>query len=67
MNGFESELAALINRYSRENESNTPDFILAAYVQRCLAAFDVAVRHRSDWYGRHDAPGRAPLTEGDVA
>lgn len=55
--GFEKELAALINRYSRENGSNTPDFILASFLADALEAYDVAVRQRGEWYGRHDEPG----------
>ncbi len=46
-----------INRHSAENASNTPDFILAKYLESCLAAFDAAVKHRDHWYG-HD-PRRA--------
>ena len=30
---FEEELKTLINRCSKENESNTPDFILAQYLK----------------------------------
>lgn len=47
-------LQGLINGYSKENESNTPDFILARYIERCLDAFDEATRARDKWYGsRH--------------
>ncbi len=48
---FEEELEVLINRHSVENGSNTPDFMLAAYLVDCLKAFDAAVRWRSSWYG----------------
>lgn len=54
MNKFESELESLINRHSIENESGTPDFILATYIRNCLDAFSIAVRHRSKWYGVKD-------------
>lgn len=54
---FEQELSALINRYSMENGSNTPDFILAAYLDRCLSAFNQAVKTREDFYGREFRPG----------
>lgn len=47
---FESELSALLNRYSKENDSNTPDYILATFLNRCLTAFDNAVRQRSFYY-----------------
>ena len=57
MDTFQNELEALINRYSRENDSNTPDFILAQYVENCLANFDRAVQQRETWYGRDARPG----------
>lgn len=49
---FQDELRALINRFSQENGSNTPDYILATYLIACLAAFDAAVEQREGWYGR---------------
>lgn len=49
---FERELAGLINRHSKENESNTPDFILAQYMLNCLNAFTLASRAREKWYGK---------------
>ncbi len=49
---FYEELRSLINRHSRENESNTPDFILAEYMQECLASFEKASRAREKWYGK---------------
>jgi hypothetical protein len=49
---FRSELQTLINRHSKENESNTPDFILADYLVGCLNLFDVIVQSREKWYGR---------------
>lgn len=48
---FRNELDALINRYSRENGSNTPDFILGRFLRQSLAAFDEATRARDGWYG----------------
>lgn len=47
---FRTELSALLNRYSRENASNTPDYILAAYLVACLEAFDTATNLRGHWY-----------------
>ena len=44
--GFREELETLINRYSRENKSNTPDFVLADYLVNCLNAYDRAVEWR---------------------
>lgn len=53
-NEFRKELEKLINHHSCENESNTPDFILAKYLSDCLKAFDTAVNDRSAWYGRKE-------------
>jgi hypothetical protein len=47
MTDFKKELQELINRHSMENASNTPDFILMAYIQECLDAFNKANAH---WY-----------------
>lgn len=58
---FHRDLAALLNRYSRENGSNTPDFILADYLLLCLIAYDAAVQRRAEWYGRIDMPGRGSV------
>jgi hypothetical protein len=52
MTTFELELRRLINSQSMENSSNTPDFILAEYLNACLAAYNVATRARERWYGR---------------
>lgn len=49
---FRKELQQLINRYSVENESNTPDFILANYISGCLDVFASTVKERENWYGR---------------
>ena len=49
---FQQELEQLINKYSQENGSNTPDFILARYLNGCLGAFNEAVESRELWYGR---------------
>lgn len=51
------DLAAVLNRFSRDNGSNTPDFILAQYLANCLDAFDIAVQKRAQWFGRMDAIG----------
>lgn len=50
---FKKELEHLINQYSMENGSNTPDFILAEYLTDCLESYDDAVNAREKWYGRN--------------
>lgn len=54
---FRKELERLINGHSRENESDTPDFILADYLNDCLDAFDKAANAREKWYGRRNKVG----------
>ena len=48
--GFRAELETLINSHSKENGSDTPDFILADYMADCLDAYDRAVTRRMEWY-----------------
>jgi len=47
---FKTELRDLINRHSLENNSNTPDFMLAAYLNRCLDNFNITLRDRDLWH-----------------
>jgi hypothetical protein len=46
------DIASAINRVSRENVSNTPDFILAEMLVDILTAFEKASNARETWYGR---------------
>lgn len=62
MTEFEKELSALINKHSAENASNTPDYILAMYLDACLLAFNTAVQQRETWHGRDSRP-TVPGTE----
>lgn len=43
---FAKELEILINKHSLENDSNTPDFLLAEYLCSCLDAFNLATKKR---------------------
>ena len=63
MTDFADELESLINRYSQENGSDTPDFILASYLNDCLKAFDSAVAARECWYGRGKLGPETAATE----
>lgn len=49
---LEIELMHVLNKYSAENGSNTPDFILAQFLLSCLTTLDIAVVARDRWYGR---------------
>ena len=53
---FVKELEYLINRYSQEQDSNTPDFILAEYLNNCLQNFAIVVEKREKWHGREPHP-----------
>ena len=55
---FKKELEGLINRYSMERGSNTPDFILADYLYGCLLQFNETVAAREKWY--KPAPAQEP-------
>jgi len=46
-----TELTDLINSESRENVSDTPDYILAEFMMKCLDAFELASNKRKAWYG----------------
>lgn len=48
---LELELSSLLNKHSRENQSDTPDYILATYLMSCLEAFETATAYRATWYG----------------
>lgn len=47
---FIQELRSVINRHSKENASDTPDFILAQYLNSCLKSFDYATKARTKWF-----------------
>ncbi len=56
---FLQELTTLCNRHCAENRSDTPDFVLAGYIMRCLENYDLTTRHRESWYGRPCGSGSA--------
>lgn len=50
-NTLATELSGLLNRYSQENTSDTPDFVLANFLLACLEAYNNAICAREIWYG----------------
>lgn len=56
METFYEELRALINKHSRENNSDTPDYILANFMHSCLLAWEDNVKDREAWHGRTTTP-----------
>ncbi len=49
---FLQRLQDLINKHSKESDSDTPDFILAQYLNNCLTSFNSALKQRSNWYSK---------------
>ena len=47
---FEKELTNLINKYSMENGSDTPDFLLSSYLMGCLENWGLITKKRDTWY-----------------
>ena len=50
---LEEMIAGLINKYSLENKSDTPDFILAKFLVNTLRSFNEIMDERKRWYGRN--------------
>jgi len=63
---FQTELEQLINKYSVESESNTPDFILAEYLGNCLNTFNIAIKRRETWYGRNLSEKKVDTLQDDA-
>lgn len=53
---FKNELEILINKYSIENGSNTPDFILTNYLISCLNNFEDAIIQRIRFKNNESLP-----------
>lgn len=60
---FRKQLKELINKNGMENNSNTPDFILAKFLDCCLTTFDTAVYERDKWYGFKPWEGNNIISE----
>lgn len=43
------EISAVLNKYSVENRSNTPDFMLAEYMLGCLTVYENTVNNLKRW------------------
>lgn len=44
------DIAAVVNRHSLENRSDTPDFLLAEYMLGCLTVYENTVSVRKNWF-----------------
>ena len=47
---FEEALKTLINQYSKENDSNTPDYLLANFLNEVLISYSATLRARDKWF-----------------
>lgn len=50
---FKTELTELLNKHSKEKDSNTPDHILADYLISCLEIYNFTTQRAALW---HHAP-----------
>lgn len=48
---FRRELAQVINRHGLDNRYQTPDFVLAFFIESCLEAFGHGTVKRDSWFG----------------
>lgn len=61
-----NQIKDLLNKASRENESNTPDWLLADYLMLCLDAGEKLVVGREKWYGKFMEPNRLELEDESI-
>ena len=53
---FKNELAALINKYGIDAQTNTPDFMLAEIAVDAIASFGALVKTRDEYNKKPKAP-----------
>lgn len=46
------QFANILNCNSAENDSDTPDYILADYLIECLKTYNRTIKAREEWYGK---------------
>lgn len=57
---FARDLARVINCYSVDSVSNTPDHILADYIVGCIRNWNEATRAREQWYAGAESCAKEP-------
>lgn len=57
---FQGDLQSVLNRHCQEGFSNTPDFLLAEFIGKCIEAFNEATKARDSWYGVNLRPATSP-------
>lgn len=58
---FINDLAGVINKHSMENESNTPDYVLAEYLYNCMISYKTAIMGRNDFFKENGTYSINPL------
>jgi len=56
---LERDITSLLNRYSAESVSDTPDFVLAEFLLGSIKVFNESIHSREMWYGRKCGGGSA--------
>lgn len=54
---LEQDLERVLNHHSAENESNTPDYVLASLLKNTLATWNLHTKERDRWYGNRSLLG----------
>ncbi len=49
MSEFIKDLRDCVNRHSKESDSDTPDCVLATYLNNCLEAWNTACKEKDEW------------------
>ena len=62
MSELRKDIAAALNKHSAEAGSDTPDFILAQFLEGCLKAYDDAVTERDEWHTKLPPERSNPVT-----
>ena len=55
---FKTELTSILNRYGWDNACETPDHILADYVERCMTNLCSTMGKNIAWHRRKKAAGK---------
>lgn len=53
---FVREIAAVCNRFSVENRSDTPDYMLAEFMTGCLNVYENTLCARAEWRNENRRP-----------
>lgn len=60
---FLRDLIAVIDKHGKEKESNTPDYVLAEYLDACLKNFNETIVESRKWHESQSRRKEAGLAE----